>query len=128
MMMMDITPDTDVPIELRTSYHKLILMLKERSETCVSLQVSPITTDKTLVESEDILIKMSTLMRHFMETSKIREKTCSMWATTRLGFYGDFEITMNHTDYDLCAATYGTTSLFAIYGDYLLSTVFEKYH
>ena len=27
-----------------------------------------------------------------------------MWETARLGFYGDFEMEMNHTDYDLRTA------------------------
>ena len=37
-----------------------------------------------------------------MATSNIRDKMSPVRATTRIGFDGDFEIMMKHTDYNLC--------------------------
>ena len=64
----------------------------------------PLTTDTVTVDPEDISTRMSALMRHFTVTSKIREKTCSVWETARLGFNRDFDMLMSHTYYNLCAA------------------------
>ena len=87
----DFTPGADAPTELCMGYHKLISMHKESNETCVVLPVSPLTTDTVIVDPEEISARMSALMRHFTVTSKIREKTCSVWETARLGFNRDFD-------------------------------------
>ena len=52
----------------------------------------------SIVESDKISIRMSALMRHFMATSNIRDKTLSVWKTAKLGFDRDFDMTMNHKD------------------------------
>ena len=64
----------------------------------------PLTTDKTTVKLDKILTKMLAVMRHSTETLTIGEKTRSVWETARLSFDGDFEMMMNHTDYNLRAA------------------------
>ena len=100
----DITPGADAPAELRTGYHKFLSKLKENNNTCLLLPVITLITDNAIVEPDNILTNIPALMRHFMATSNIREKTRSVWETARLGFDGDFEIEMNHTDYDLRTA------------------------
>ena len=62
----------------------------------------PLTTDSAIVDPDKILTRMSALMGHFTVTSRIKGKTRSVWATARLGLGGDFEMMMNHTDYNLC--------------------------
>ena len=103
MTKVDITPGADAPTELRTGYHKLLLTLKEKNETFVFFPVIPITTNSALVDPEEILTRMSALMIHFTETSRIKENTWFVWETTRLGCDRYFEMTMNHTEYDLRA-------------------------
>ena len=100
----DITPGAEASLELRMGYHKLLSTLKESNKTCILLLVIHLTMDNTIVEPEEIPTNMSALMRHFMATSKIRDKTRSVWETARLGFNGNFEMTMNCTDYNLRAS------------------------
>ena len=99
----DITLGADAPMELHTGYHKLLLALKYSNKTCVFLPVNLLTTDNSILETDDISTKMSALMRHFTATSNIREKMCSVWETARLGFDGDVDMMMSHTDYNLRA-------------------------
>ena len=61
----DIIPGAVTPTELRTGYHKFISTLKESNEICVFLPVISLTTDNNIVEQDDILTRMSALMRHF---------------------------------------------------------------
>ena len=70
----DMMPGADVPTELHTGYHKLISTLKESNETCVFLLVIPLTTDRAIVDPDDIPTRRSALMRHFTTTSRIKEK------------------------------------------------------
>ena len=93
----NITPGADVPTEIRTGYHNFLLTLNESNKTCVSLPVIHITRYSAIVELDNITTRMSVLMRHLTSTSKVREKTLSVWEMARLGFDGDFEMTMNRT-------------------------------
>ena len=99
----DITPSADAPTELRTGYHKFLLMLKESNKKCVFLLVSPLNMGNAIVELDDIPTKISALMRHFTATLNIMDKTRSVWATERIGFDRGFEMMNNNTDYDICA-------------------------
>ena len=81
----DITPDADTPMELLMGYHKLLLMLKWSNAMCVFLLVIPLTIDSAIVELENILSRISALMRHFTSASRIKEKTCSARAMSGLG-------------------------------------------
>ena len=86
----DITQGVNASTELRTGYYKFLLMLKDKNETCVFLPVIPLTRDSAIVEPDNIPTRMSALMRHFTATSRIKEKTRSVWATARLTFGGYF--------------------------------------
>ena len=130
-VMAEITPGAPAPLELRTAYHKLLSILKDSNESCVFFPVSPLSADEAIIEPDDLPEKMSTLMRHFTLTSKLKEKTCMVWATARLGFDGDFEMLLNHTDYDLRMAKLAlmkkmTSKTF--YRDSLLFTICQKYY
>ena len=86
----DITADADAPTELCTGCRKLLSTLKESNETCILLPVRTITTYNAIVEPDNIPAKIPALMRNFTATSKIRDKTRSVWATARLGSDGNF--------------------------------------
>ena len=94
----DIIPGAVTPTELRTGYHKLLSMLKDRNETCHFLPARPFTTNSAILDTDDIPTRMLALMSHFTATLRIKGKTRSVWATARLGFDGDFEMIMNHKD------------------------------
>ena len=100
----EISQGGDVTSDLRSGYHKLLTILQECNETCVFLPVIPLSKDCAIVDPDELPDKMSALMKHFTVTSRIRERTHSVWATIRLGFDGDFETLMNYSDYDLRAA------------------------
>ena len=55
------------------------------------------------MDLDNIPTRMSVLMIHFTSTSRIKEKMCSVWATSRLVFNKDFNMVMNHTDYNFYA-------------------------
>ena len=74
MTKVDIMPGVEAPMELRTGYHKLLSTHKECNKTYVLLPESILTTDSTIVEPDKIPTRMSALMRHFMETLKIKVK------------------------------------------------------
>ena len=77
MTKVDIFPGADGPTELRTGYHKLLSTLKNINKMCVFLPVSPLTTDSAIVHPDKIPTRMSALMRHFIVTSRIKEKRVS---------------------------------------------------
>ena len=104
MTKVDILTGADAPTELPMEYHKLLWMSKESNKKCVLFPMNLITTYNSIVEPDEILTKISALIKHFTEISKIRRKTRSVWETDRLGFNGNFEMMMNHTDYDLRVA------------------------
>ena len=74
----NIIPGANASMELCTGCHKFLLALKTKRETCIFLLVISITTDTALVDPDDTLTRMSVLMRHFVATSRIKEKrvTC----------------------------------------------------
>ena len=55
---MDITMGADAPTELRMGYHKLLSTLKDSNKTCVLLPLSPLITENSIVETDNILTKI----------------------------------------------------------------------
>ena len=94
----DITPGADALTEICVEYNNLLSTLKEINKTCAFLPVNPShhrqSYSGTRQYPNQNVSADDTLHCNIEDLGE----TCSVWATDRLSFGGDFEMMMNHTD------------------------------